>query len=428
MFKIDVIDEQGQKAGLKEIQRLLYAAGAQSLKSEIRQNVGVLTGTNRDVWAKNYKILESLSVQNKKNLATIASALFTVHLEDHSTISNPNYSHVQFLHNENGRDRWFDKTIQLIVASSGRAGINAEVSNVDASVHAKVAEYLTNSEPVQFTNQAEMFPEPEILEWIINEEIKEQIKSAHQTVTQLAKTTESVVMHYDILGERYIKEIARSDVNAFIQLALQVTWQRLHTQPANSSLTILTANGKFATNSIISEIVWDFAETFDNDDILYDEKRAKYHAAVTSIKQATSAISESSFSPIDQYQAHLQAFYRIANEEEKEKLTATFGTAPIAKNGLETANIQVSPGSSNNFFAGFSQSWAQGYGIAYAVGTDDIKVSVCCKKGFGVKGANAFKFVDELKRTFADIMILFPKSCCLLDLKFGVMIGKKSLL
>jgi hypothetical protein len=68
-----------------------------------------------------------LDEKNAANLDKIINAKFVLCLDDSSLKSNINESYKKFFHNNGGSNRWFDKSVQLIVASNGRAGVNAEV-------------------------------------------------------------------------------------------------------------------------------------------------------------------------------------------------------------------------------------------------------------------------------------------------------------
>ena len=57
----------------------------------------------------------------------IQSALFAVCLDDAGVKKNKDESHQRIFHNHNASNRWFDKSLQVIVSSSGRAGVNGEV-------------------------------------------------------------------------------------------------------------------------------------------------------------------------------------------------------------------------------------------------------------------------------------------------------------
>jgi hypothetical protein len=60
-------------------------------------------------------------------LEAIDTALFGIALDDYSTDSDIDVSHHNLFHAFNSRNRWFDKCIQVIVQSNGRAGVNGEV-------------------------------------------------------------------------------------------------------------------------------------------------------------------------------------------------------------------------------------------------------------------------------------------------------------
>jgi hypothetical protein len=60
-------------------------------------------------------------------MKVIQSALFAVCLDDSGVKKNKDESHQQIFHNYTASNRWFDKSLQIIVTSSGRAGLNGEV-------------------------------------------------------------------------------------------------------------------------------------------------------------------------------------------------------------------------------------------------------------------------------------------------------------
>lgn len=127
VYKVDVIREDGSRVPIKELERLLYAVGEDSLHTTPEPSVGILTAGHRDTWATAHEKLLSLSNQNKESLDIIHDALFAVCLDDHSASKNIDISHHQIFHNFDASNRWFDKAMQLIVSSNGRAGLNGEV-------------------------------------------------------------------------------------------------------------------------------------------------------------------------------------------------------------------------------------------------------------------------------------------------------------
>lgn len=92
--------------------------------------LGVLTAENRDTWADVREHLEQ--THNTVALETIDSALFVVSLDDKAEYSpeDPVPIVKNMLHGDsNGLiNRWFDKSLSLIVCKDGNAGINFEHS------------------------------------------------------------------------------------------------------------------------------------------------------------------------------------------------------------------------------------------------------------------------------------------------------------
>lgn len=93
---------------------------------QLQPPVGIMTSENRDTWAQVRQKLESDSV-NTDTLNAIDSSLFVVCLDYYSSPNDIDKSHRNMFHGQEARNRWFDKSIQLIVENNGRAGVNGEV-------------------------------------------------------------------------------------------------------------------------------------------------------------------------------------------------------------------------------------------------------------------------------------------------------------
>ena len=154
LYKIQVLDESGNRASVSELVRLFYAASKNSLETSKEPPMGLLTAGHRDTWYKAYELLKA-SPENVKNLQEIQNAQFVVCLDDFAVKSNLDVSHHQIFHGMNARNRWFDKAIQLVVASNGRAGVNGEVclfeililkkhTPADAVIPGKMMDYIVS--------------------------------------------------------------------------------------------------------------------------------------------------------------------------------------------------------------------------------------------------------------------------------------------
>lgn len=114
--------------------RLKFVLNDEASNKAAEFPLGVLTAENRDTWAD---VREHL-VQNHNEAAldTVDSALFVVSLDDKADYSremipeNPIPIVQNMLHGDSNGviNRWFDKSISMIVCKDGNAGVNFEHS------------------------------------------------------------------------------------------------------------------------------------------------------------------------------------------------------------------------------------------------------------------------------------------------------------
>lgn len=140
-YKLDVITRGGERVSNRELERRLFAIGQDCLSSSPEPSVGLLTAGNRDNWADAYGILCRDS-RNAANFKVIHDSILVLCLDDNSAGSKLDKSHRQLFHNENAENRWFDKTIQLIVSNSGMAGVNGEHSPADAVIPGRMFDFV----------------------------------------------------------------------------------------------------------------------------------------------------------------------------------------------------------------------------------------------------------------------------------------------
>jgi carnitine O-acetyltransferase len=95
----------------------------------------ILSAQDRDEWAQDHGHLLTLG-NNAASFAEIESALFSVNF-DHKLIKKDvtNFAKNVF-HGFDGHNRWFDKSLSVIVGNDGRIGLNGEHSPLDALVPA----------------------------------------------------------------------------------------------------------------------------------------------------------------------------------------------------------------------------------------------------------------------------------------------------
>lgn len=110
--------------------RLKYVFNDSASKDSAEFPLGVLTAENRDTWASVREHL--VETHNENALNTIDTAIFCLAIDDKADYSpeNPVPIVQNMLHGDkNGLiNRWFDKSLTLIVCKDGNAGINFEHS------------------------------------------------------------------------------------------------------------------------------------------------------------------------------------------------------------------------------------------------------------------------------------------------------------
>ena len=181
--------------------------------------VSYLTGIDRDTWADVRRELIADS-QNAHALEKVESALFIVCLDNNEPQTVLDSTHA-FLHNH-GANRWFDKSIQLVVSAKADVGIVFEHSWGDShtvlSFMNKVF-FDTIHHPFTPTTGITNTPVFERLQFSLTESVMDAVMKAR---VQVEEKCRSFSMH---IIETYGKHVFKSkDVspNSTLQLAFQM--------------------------------------------------------------------------------------------------------------------------------------------------------------------------------------------------------------
>lgn len=186
--------------------------------------IGLLTAEPRDKWARDREIL-LLDDQNQRNIELIEQALILLCLDEpltdifnsqgfnggkfnghiSGTRDETNMAH-QMIHgggsNFNTSNRWFDKTMQIIVCNDGTWGLCYEHSPSEGiaviqlmeNIYDKVTALVYNEEGVPQHH----LPPPERLDWIIAPEISQRIIEATKSVDRFVKLARIIFKIKDI--------------------------------------------------------------------------------------------------------------------------------------------------------------------------------------------------------------------------------------
>lgn len=412
-YKVPVYRSDNSRLTNKELETLMMECVADANHSPNQKNIPILTAGHRDNWAE---ALEKLSKKplNQEAHEAIRTALFAVCLDDRSSVGTPTACAGQFFHNYGGKNRWYDKAIQLIVSNNGRAGVNGEHTPCDAIIPATIFNGILEHEPIASPDVKKAddatVPEPMKICWDTSDvaDLDEHIARAEEQAKAESENTQCLLVDFDVYGSRYIKEVAASSPDAFVQMALQLAWYRSQghvTAVYESASTRLFRNGRTETLRSLSPESWAFVQSFDNDDVLYETKLELFRKAVSAHTGNTLECMQGR--GIDR---HLLGLYFMAlkNNIDVSKIGLFSDKAyALSSQGFKLSTSQVSV-TKARLRGGFGPVHPEGYGVNYSIYKDCLYFTVTAYRGAFPK-VDPHRFVQHLERSLKEMMLLFPK-------------------
>lgn len=209
--------------------------------NDCEEYISSLTTLDRTSWAKIREQKLLTDPVNKQSLRIIESAAFVVVLEDDDFEFDPNDPskldrYGQLLLHGKGNDRWYDKSLNLIVSRTGRCGFNVEHSFADAPILAHYWEYTLGYDychlgyddfgrctegPDDFSSVGGVMR----LKWRISQELRDDLLDAHKNAVRILSDVDLRLLMHDAYGKGFIKRLKVSP-DAYIQMALQLAYYR----------------------------------------------------------------------------------------------------------------------------------------------------------------------------------------------------------
>ncbi|XP_054166404.1 peroxisomal carnitine O-octanoyltransferase-like [Oppia nitens] len=204
--------------------------------------VGSLTSTDRTKWAENRKYLQQLTHENEKYLNIIEDALSVCALDD----NQPNTPLKTCYQTACGNcvDRWADKSITLVAYRNGNLASSADHTPFDAMSLATLSQYINLS---VFETKGEYYgqipdrklPVPMLLDFQIDDKLRTEITKAQQSYRTIC---DGIDYHHEVFKDygRSLSAKHRIHPEAYIQIAMQLAYYRLHGKPAPTYCTATT--------------------------------------------------------------------------------------------------------------------------------------------------------------------------------------------
>ena len=360
--------------------------------------LGALTAMKRAAWAVVRQGTAALP-ENVRSLDLLDSALFVVCL-DETAPANIEAAAGTVLHGD-GKNRWFDKPLQLIFTPNGWSGINVEHVGIDGFV---IVRYLYEVKQERLSQKQKLVEDksvelelPTKLQWQFSEEILAEIKQAELEVENFISEHETKVLDYQEFGRNLIKK-HRLSPDAVVQLAIQLAYVKLRNRidcVYESVHTRRFAYGRTeAMRSVTPESV-EFIRTFTekcSDEEKYAALKKAVAAHVSRQKDCQQGYG------VDR---HLSALLRLAVAQGmmpkiyQDKAYKVLGDSTICTSSLAA-------GMGMELFC-FGQVVDNGYGIGYIIKPDSITVSVTSKY------QQTQEYIECLKQSFSELSEMMGK-------------------
>jgi carnitine O-acetyltransferase len=205
-------------------------------------SIGLFTTLDRDEWASRRSELIGAGELNTQSLRVIETALFVVCLDESEPAGLEELSRV-LLHSD-GKNRFFDKSIQIVVCRNAKAGINMEHSGLDGQTVLRYAAAIYSDSKQnrdQTRESLTLTSTPTRLRWVMTDSLRRGLNSADKTFRKFVNSIDLAFLGFDEFGKR-LAISRRVSPDALVQLAFQLAFFRLFGRPGSTYESVSTKN------------------------------------------------------------------------------------------------------------------------------------------------------------------------------------------
>ncbi|KAJ2896775.1 hypothetical protein IWW38_001920 [Coemansia aciculifera] len=429
IYSVDVYDSADHRRPDGELEvelRAIIADVAERRASgELDPAVTVLTAGHRDRWSAAYEQLER-QPSNHATLKAIQHSLFAISLD--TTFSDPPGSvnahqrNMKCHGSRPGHNRWYDKCVSYIFDRNGAAGYMGEHSPCDALIPAFMLEYVAKSAApenigLESHSSASSTCHPHVhrLRFTdVGASVLQHIADAEKEVEQTAKASDSRQIRFENYGSDWIKRSAKVGPDAFAQLAMQLTYYRIHGTFASVYETASTRqflHGRTETVRSLSTESADFMRSMVDPG---SSARDKYDTLVRAANKHQILLRDaSSGNGVDRHILGLRmAYHRLQplpsetplTADEKSAIEDFFNDPILAKSTtfqLSTSGLFPAYYLAHTGFGCVASE--RGYGINYIIEPKRIKFGTEGKTTDVGKGTDVERFEVTLRHTLAEL-------------------------
>jgi carnitine O-acetyltransferase len=403
MFRLDVIGPSGRPHDLHDLAeglRSLTTGRAPGAPSAL--SVGHLTTKPRAEWAESRRALLACHPGNAEMLDAVETALFCVSLE-HTAAKDPAKACDELLHGDSG-NRWFDKSLSLIVFRDGTAGLNVEHSKLDGITILNFVGALLQQSPEEHSRQSgaerQGLPVIEGIEFDLDADLQADVRKAALSFAAQAADTATSVSSIEGLGADGVKRL-RTSPDAFVQMAFQLAHRRARGTVGATYESIATRrfrHGRTEAMRVITPEVLSFVEAMDDPEADDATRRAAFRAAAE--KHVERAKECQAGRAPEQHLWELQLIQQRSGEAlgglEEPALYQSPGWLRMRDDHLSTSTTP----SANVRFGGFGPTGERCIGLGYMLLPDRFSLHLSAHRS---RAGEMLLFADEVRAAFDEL-------------------------
>ncbi|MFP4482451.1 MAG: choline/carnitine O-acyltransferase [Thermovirgaceae bacterium] len=211
IFTLEVLDDEARPCGTDSLEKAFHRITELPRNPQI--HAGVLTTLKRHEWAHLRNDLLKAHKNNEEALKSIESALFAVCLDDAAPADIEEAGRLLL----SGNNRWYDKTLQIVVFRDGQAGINFEHSHLDGLPLTRLARTLAQKATKKETTTA-WIPSFREVPLALTTKLRGHIERADRKLEKRVSKLGTRLLELPV-GKGDIKRCGVSP-DAFVQIAL----------------------------------------------------------------------------------------------------------------------------------------------------------------------------------------------------------------
>ena len=279
VFRLDVLGPDGSPHAPDDLAAGLQAvlkAGASRAPRD--SSAGHLTTKARAEWAASRQALLALDPANAEALDAVETALFCLSLEDFAP-ENTQHACDQLLHGDSG-NRWFDKSVSLIVFEDGTAGINVEHCGLDGTTILTFVDSLLAGEAPEL-GRPQGLPAVEPVEFVLDDALRADVLAAADAFRDYAGANATTTVSFEDFGANTAKQLGVSP-DAFVQMAYQLAHKRTKGIIGATYESIATRqyqNGRTEAMRVVTPEILRFVEAMEDPGADAATRREAFRAA-----------------------------------------------------------------------------------------------------------------------------------------------------